>query len=342
MNGSSSGDLSYPIGSLIVGLALLVIGVTLYFLPAIIASRRNHSNASSILILNLFLGWTFLGWVVALIWAFSDNTAESKAASRGPIVWVAERSGTWENALERPRLAIPASQTDEGTSPQPAVRADLEGRAHTNRSGFRTKRVLGLVAACVSVAIVAYILVTEKARTAGSIQEVRLAAPASQAPEKESPHATIRQDVEGLRQSSLNQDFQTYTNGRYGFRVDYPDSFTPQRPPENGDGLALKSEDGRATLVVSGMNNAGFTLKDEYDRSIREAQGQIGFNKMGGSWFVVTWTDGDNLVYTKKFVGPSSQNSFTITFPADQQPQYDSIVTKIEKSFKPGDLGSSH
>ena len=106
--------------------------------------------------------------------------------------------------------------------------------------------------------------------------------------------------------------------------------------------MRFKSQDGKATLVVSGGNDDGFTLKEEFDSAIKNVQGQLGFNKMGGSWFVVTWTDGDNLGYTKEFVGGRSQNFFTITFPVDQRPQYDAIVTKIEKSFKPGDLDSPH
>jgi hypothetical protein len=177
----------------------------------------------------------------------------------------------------------------------------------------------------------------DKAKMQALADQIRRTFPSAVA-----PNSTIHADVEGLKQSRLNPEFQTYTNNRYGFRVDYPGSFIPQQPPENGDGVTLKSEDGKATLVVSGMNNAGFTLKDEYDRSIKDVQGQLGFNKMGGSWFVVTWTDGDNLGYTKEFVGPGSQNSFTITFPVEQRPQYDNVVTKIEKSFKPGDLDNSH
>ena len=42
----------------------------IYFLPAIMAFHRNHHNKLAILVLNLFLGWTFLGWVGALIWSF--------------------------------------------------------------------------------------------------------------------------------------------------------------------------------------------------------------------------------------------------------------------------------
>lgn len=47
------------------------LGVFLYFLPAFIAFRREHHNRMAILILNIFLGWTFLGWVAALIWSFT-------------------------------------------------------------------------------------------------------------------------------------------------------------------------------------------------------------------------------------------------------------------------------
>lgn len=44
-------------------------GFVLYFLPAILAFARNKRDLVSILLLNLFLGWTFIGWVVALVWA---------------------------------------------------------------------------------------------------------------------------------------------------------------------------------------------------------------------------------------------------------------------------------
>ncbi len=41
--------------------------VLLYFLPAIVG-RDKHDRAG-IFLLNLFLGWTVIGWVFALIWA---------------------------------------------------------------------------------------------------------------------------------------------------------------------------------------------------------------------------------------------------------------------------------
>ena len=39
------------------------------FLPTIIAIMRKKKNALAIFLVNLFFGMTFIGWVVALIWA---------------------------------------------------------------------------------------------------------------------------------------------------------------------------------------------------------------------------------------------------------------------------------
>jgi Superinfection immunity protein len=47
--------------------------IGLYFLPTIIASHNHKKNQNSILALNLFLGWTVLGWIGALVWAVSKD-----------------------------------------------------------------------------------------------------------------------------------------------------------------------------------------------------------------------------------------------------------------------------
>lgn len=54
---------------------VFLILVTLYFIPALVAKVKKHDNYSAILVLNLFLGWTFFGWVVALVWASTKKTA---------------------------------------------------------------------------------------------------------------------------------------------------------------------------------------------------------------------------------------------------------------------------
>jgi hypothetical protein len=48
-------------------------GFVLYFLPTIIAFARSKRDAVSILVLNLLLGWTAIGWVIALVWALKQD-----------------------------------------------------------------------------------------------------------------------------------------------------------------------------------------------------------------------------------------------------------------------------
>jgi hypothetical protein len=55
-------------GFLIVGILFVA-----YFIPAIIAVRRSHANKLAIFVLNVFGGWTCVGWIVALVWSLSND-----------------------------------------------------------------------------------------------------------------------------------------------------------------------------------------------------------------------------------------------------------------------------
>lgn len=54
---------------LIVGLVVFSVGI--YFIPTFAAVHARHVNRDAILALNLLLGWTFIGWVIALVWALT-------------------------------------------------------------------------------------------------------------------------------------------------------------------------------------------------------------------------------------------------------------------------------
>jgi len=52
---------------------LLLIIAIMYFIPTIIAVVRRRTNTVSIAALNIFLGWSVVGWVVALVWALATD-----------------------------------------------------------------------------------------------------------------------------------------------------------------------------------------------------------------------------------------------------------------------------
>lgn len=51
--------------------------VFVYFLPYFVASHRKHPSAGAIFVVDLFLGWTFLGWVAALAWSLTGIPAKA-------------------------------------------------------------------------------------------------------------------------------------------------------------------------------------------------------------------------------------------------------------------------
>ena len=57
----------------------------LYFLPSIVASRRAMASKNSVFVINLFLGWTFIGWIIAL------SMAVGQAKSNKPVVYPAPK-----------------------------------------------------------------------------------------------------------------------------------------------------------------------------------------------------------------------------------------------------------
>jgi len=53
-------------------MALIVIP---YFLPTIIAILRKSTSVAGIFVLNFFLGWTFIGWIIALVWSITSRNS---------------------------------------------------------------------------------------------------------------------------------------------------------------------------------------------------------------------------------------------------------------------------
>jgi hypothetical protein len=53
----------------------LAAGTLLFsLLPPIIAVARGHNNWLPIGLVSLFFGWTCIGWILCLVWAFSSDT----------------------------------------------------------------------------------------------------------------------------------------------------------------------------------------------------------------------------------------------------------------------------
>src|SRR5580704_12338777 len=65
------------------GFILMTVSLGVYFLPTLCGMKKR--NAGAIFALNLLLGWTLIGWVVALVWALTVEPVT-------PAFWRVERA----------------------------------------------------------------------------------------------------------------------------------------------------------------------------------------------------------------------------------------------------------
>lgn len=61
---------------LLLGCVGLGIGLFIYLMPAIIGVLRNHRNMVLVILLNVFLGWTLVGWIATLIFSLVGPRGE--------------------------------------------------------------------------------------------------------------------------------------------------------------------------------------------------------------------------------------------------------------------------
>lgn len=134
------------------------------------------------------------------------------------------------------------------------------------------------------------------------------------------------------------ENYIAYYNSRFGFSVDIPSDFIPQRPPENDDGRVFLSEDGQAEIRVSaGANILNWTIYDIRDYLTDTAKGNITILGQGETWIAATWIDNESIYYNKSFISGDGeiQSSMNFIYPVEQRDRYDVVVEHLEETFKP-------
>lgn len=98
----------------------------LYLLPTYEAWRNQHRSLVPLALVNVFLGWTFLGWVGAYAWAF----ASKKDARPEPVYG-------WRHSLDTVPAAAPAIV--RAPIPSASVADELRKLAELKRDGVLTE-----------------------------------------------------------------------------------------------------------------------------------------------------------------------------------------------------------
>ncbi|MBE8158439.1 MAG: superinfection immunity protein [Betaproteobacteria bacterium] len=106
------------------GTILLIILAIVYFIPSLIGNEKQH--AAGIFVVNLFLGWTLLGWVVALAWALSSPKSEkANIASKQQQEKLLNRQNKIEKAMADKVSSMRGEKAVETTAPTQKLESKL-------------------------------------------------------------------------------------------------------------------------------------------------------------------------------------------------------------------------
>ncbi len=131
--------------------------------------------------------------------------------------------------------------------------------------------------------------------------------------------------------------YNTYTNERFGFTFEYPSDFVMDEPPTNGDGITVHNNELNVTAYGGHTNvvNEGETIETYYEEDLSSINAEISYQQIKDNWYVLSYKEGNEIVYKKFFFGDSTFNTFIITYPVEKQEVYEPIVTHISDSFVP-------
>jgi len=148
--------------------------------------------------------------------------------------------------------------------------------------------------------------------------------------------------VLGEAQAALARDWREYRNERYGFSLQYPaDIFAVERTAQAGDGQVFVSKIGNARLLVGAfVNEKGYSPASYLAYIARESYGgyAIGYQRLGGSWFVLSG-DGRGKVFYEKVVFSCAGRlitSFALLYSVADRDTFDPIIERIEDTFRSG------
>lgn len=259
--------------------------------------------------------------------AQAENAMHPNCASKMAAVeysgWFGTVHELWfSNQLYVSWFAAANHEKVMGTIHEPSSRANVFGKT---LAGCGALAVLAILVS-ITIAVISTRTSQQSDRSSPNLEHATMP-----------PSPTVREE-----QQVKTPTYEMYFNKRFGFFIVYPKSFTQELVSDNGTDASFVSPDGYAKLRVSGANNeSNQTIGAVLAQSISTIHGDIAYQRETSDWFVISWRDTDtgDIGYQKTFVGAGSENSFIFVYPIRQRGIYDTMLRRIAKAFKPGDLG---
>jgi hypothetical protein len=134
-------------------------------------------------------------------------------------------------------------------------------------------------------------------------------------------------------------DYDTYYNNRFEYVVKYPENILNKQPsPQNNDGRSFTSPEGSIEMRVSGSHNIPRrTFSEIYQEQLQayQRESQVTYQTQQDNWFVISGYRDGTVFYRKTIFYNDDVLELTLNYNRSLQPEFDSIVAEISRSFMP-------
>lgn len=141
----------------------------------------------------------------------------------------------------------------------------------------------------------------------------------------------------GLSLASAQGAYRTYSNARFKYSISYPAVLIPQGEADNGDGQVFRSNDGKAEMRVFGRYNVqNETLRSAFNSAVagEDSTGrEVTYKLVKGNFYVVSGRQNGKIFYEKTMLKGDTFKTFMIEYDEDARATYDSITSRIARSF---------
>lgn len=143
-------------------------------------------------------------------------------------------------------------------------------------------------------------------------------------------------DNAGGPPSDTGFQMATYENARFGYSLPYPDIFEAPVESENGDGITLKTADGKVELLIWAGNNLetvdGAGLLEQAKESIAGIQSDWSADRLYGVTF--EGGDADPILFVEcGYAGDAASVHFRLSFPAADEAKYTAVIDQMTSAL---------
>lgn len=136
--------------------------------------------------------------------------------------------------------------------------------------------------------------------------------------------------ADSLTPSTRCEGYMHYTNSRFGYSIDVPNSYALIFKPDNADGAIFKDNNFNRTIRVYATY-----FNTAYEDQLKNLHGKVTYSDLQEDFYVISWLDQGTIYYKKVYFTKEESAGFILEYPINDKEVMDEVVSHIAETLIP-------